>query len=63
MPTYEYQCSACSAQWEEEQSMHDAPSTRCVACGQESAKRLVSGGTGFTLNGGGWYKDGYTKPA
>ncbi len=57
--TYEYQCSACGHEWEAEQSIKDAPLDTCVSCGQKTAKRLVSGGTGFLLKGGGWYADGY----
>lgn len=57
--TYEYACEACGHHWEAEQSIKDAPLKTCSACGKESAKRLVSGGTGFLLKGGGWYADGY----
>jgi putative FmdB family regulatory protein len=64
--TYEYACEACGHQWEAEQSIKDAPLKQCVVCGKEKAKRLVSGGTGFLLKGGGWYADLYSsssKPA
>ncbi len=57
--TYEYACAACGHHWEAEQSIKDAPLKSCAACGKETAKRLVSGGTGFLLKGGGWYADGY----
>ena len=57
--TYEYACEACGHHWEAEQSIKDAPLKTCVACNKQSAKRLVSGGTGFLLKGGGWYADGY----
>ena len=59
--TYEYACEACGHQWEAEQSIKDAPLKECVACGKEKAKRLVSGGTGFLLKGGGWYADLYSS--
>lgn len=59
--TYEYACEACGHQWEAEQSIKDAPLKTCVACGKEKAKRLVSGGTGFLLKGGGWYADLYSS--
>lgn len=59
--TYEYACEACGHQWEAEQSIKDAALKKCVACGQERAKRLVSGGTGFLLKGGGWYADLYSS--
>jgi putative FmdB family regulatory protein len=57
--TYEYECAACGHQWEAEQSIKDNPLKKCVSCGKNKAKRLVSGGTGFLLKGGGWYADGY----
>ena len=61
--TYEYACEACGHQWEAEQSIKDAPLKSCVSCGENKAKRLISGGTGFLLKGGGWYADGYGSKA
>lgn len=60
--TYEYVCQACGHQWEAEQSIKDRPLETCVSCGAARAKRLVSGGTGFLLKGGGWYADLYGSP-
>jgi putative FmdB family regulatory protein len=60
--TYEYVCEVCGHQWEAEQSIKDRPLKKCVSCGVEKAKRLVSGGTGFLLKGGGWYADLYGSP-
>lgn len=60
--TYEYVCEACGHQWEAEQSIKDRPLKECVSCGEGKAKRLVSGGTGFLLKGGGWYADLYGSP-
>ena len=57
--TYEYLCTACGHQWEAEQRISADPLKKCPKCNQESAKRLVSGGMGFILKGGGWYADGY----
>jgi len=57
--TYEYACTACAHHWEEEQSISAPPSTTCPSCHAETARRLVSGGQGFILKGGGWYADGY----
>jgi len=61
--TYEYACEACGHQWEAEQSIKDAALKTCASCGKNKAKRLVSGGTGFLLKGGGWYADGYGSKA
>jgi putative FmdB family regulatory protein len=61
--TYEYACEACGHQWEAEQSIKDPALKKCASCGKNKAKRLVSGGTGFLLKGGGWYADGYGSRA
>ncbi len=62
--TYEYVCTACHHEWEESQSISAPPSTECPKCHASTAKRQISGGTGFVLKGGGWYSDLYssTKP-
>ena len=57
--TYEYVCTSCGHQWESEQSISAAPLRDCPKCKRASAKRQISGGTGFLLKGGGWYADGY----
>jgi putative FmdB family regulatory protein len=61
--TYEYVCEACGHLWEAEQSISEKPLKKCAACGKNHAKRLVSGGAGFLLKGGGWYADGYGSRA
>ena len=59
MPTYEYECQACKKTWEAEQRISDPPITACPACKEPQAKRLISAGAGFRLEGTGWAKDGY----
>lgn len=59
--TYEYTCTACGHYWEATQSIKDAPLETCPSCEARSAKRLVSGGTGFVLKGSGWYADLYSS--
>ena len=61
MPTYEYECKACSHVWETEQKVVDEPIKNCPKCKSDKAVRLISGGTNFILLGGGWYSDGYSK--
>lgn len=56
--TYEYVCKECGHHWEAEQKITDDALTTCPACGKESAERLISGGGGFVLKGGGWFKNG-----
>lgn len=60
--TYEYLCTACGNEWEASQSINDPALKDCPACHQATAKRQVSGGTGFVLKGGGWYSDLYSSP-
>jgi len=59
MLTYEYACSACGHEWEQEQSIVEPPLDVCPACHDKTAKRLVSSGN-FILKGGGWYADLYS---
>ena len=61
--TYEYTCLACHHEWEAEQSISERPLTECPSCHEPQAKRMVSGGAGFILKGGGWYADGYGSAA
>jgi len=58
MTTYEYICTECEHEWEEQQKMSDDPVTICPECEEETAKRLISGGLGFVLKGQGWFKSG-----
>jgi putative FmdB family regulatory protein len=60
MPIYEYQCNACSHQFEEWQKMADAPVTVCPKCKKKKVERLISQ-TSFQLKGGGWYSDLYSS--
>lgn len=62
MPTYDYVCEneECNHKWEEIHSIKADPIKECPECKKETAKRLVSGGTGFVLAGGGWASSGYS---
>ena len=57
---YEYECQSCRTVTVIEHSIHESPAEDCPECGAPTLKRLVSGGLGFLLRGGGWAKDGYT---
>ncbi|MBI5017903.1 MAG: zinc ribbon domain-containing protein [Deltaproteobacteria bacterium] len=52
MPTYDYECQACSRRFERRQPITEAPLRECPECRGE-VHRLVSGGTGFIVKGGG----------
>lgn len=61
MPIYEYECADCGKQFEAFQSISDKPLKKCQFC-QGTVRRLISSSS-FSLKGGGWYKDGYSKPS
>lgn len=61
MPTYEYQCSTCSAEFEVQQSIKDEKGAECPECKNFTYNRLISKGTSFTLKGGGWAADNYSN--
>ncbi|MCU0822572.1 MAG: zinc ribbon domain-containing protein [Spirochaetes bacterium] len=52
MPTYEYICGKCGGRIEQFQNMNDEPLRLCTEC-SGSLKRVISGGTGFIMKGGG----------
>ena len=48
MPTYEHKCqdTDCQHEWEDEYSIKQDPPKACPKCLKETAKRLISGGSG-----------------
>ena len=65
MPTYEYECERCSHKFEIRKEMkYYNTSEKCPRC-HVVAKRLISAGTGFILEGSDWpskeYRNDKTK--
>ncbi len=60
MPTYEYECAKCEAEFEVDQRITDDPIKTCPKCRSRRVKRLISK-TSFVLKGGGWYSDLYSS--
>ena len=60
MPTYPYTCTSCNNEFEVEQRITAEPLVVCEACNQPTLKRLIAN-TSFTLRGGGWASDLYSK--
>jgi putative FmdB family regulatory protein len=58
MPTYEYRCTACGAEFEKFQRMSEEPAADCTACGKPAERRL-SGGAGLLFKGSGFYITDY----
>ncbi|MCU0605985.1 MAG: zinc ribbon domain-containing protein [Candidatus Edwardsbacteria bacterium] len=52
MPTYEYECSSCGKRIARQQAISEKALTQCPECGGQ-VTRLISGGVGFILKGGG----------
>ena len=59
MPIYDFKCKSCEHTFEVLQKYSD-DNPPCEECGKDT-ERLISK-TSFILKGGGWYKDGYSKP-
>ena len=59
---YLYTCAMCEIEKEVEHpiSACDTISIMC-SCGGKMERKIV-GGTGFLLEGSGWYRDGYSTP-
>lgn len=56
---YEYKCSMCQNEFEQEQKITDKSLKECPKCKKEGLQRLISKST-FILKGKNWEKkDGY----
>lgn len=59
MPTYEYQCDACQHNFDEFQSMSEAPLKKCPKCGKKKLRRLFGAGAAIIFKGSGFYQTDY----
>ena len=59
MPTYEYKCDACGAEFERFQSITAQPIKRCPECGKAKVRRLIGTGAGLIFKGSGFYITDY----
>lgn len=59
VPRYDLQCPVCDATWEVQRSMN-ADNPPCPKCGHAPVTQLPAR-TSFTLRGGGWAADHYSK--
>ena len=60
MPIYEFVCPSCEKEMELILKISESNLETCPECGGSGLKKKASM-TSFTLKGGGWYKDGYSK--
>jgi putative FmdB family regulatory protein len=63
MPSYEYKCDACGHEFEEFQSIKDAPLRKCPQCKKNKLRRLISGGAAIVFKGSGFYQTDYRSEA
>lgn len=60
MPTYDYECAACSHTFEKFQSMTARPLRKCPECGGR-VRRLIGTGAGVIFKGSGFYETDYKR--
>lgn len=60
MPSYTYECTSCQDKFDAVHSFTENPHTVCKKCGGVLVK-IIDTPPVFTLKGGGWYADGYSK--
>ena len=63
MPTYEYQCDACDHNFDEFQSINDAPLKKCPKCKKSKLRRVFGTGAAFIFKGSGFYQTDYRSEA
>ena len=59
MPTYDFVCDACGHTFEEWQSFHDEPLTKCPKCKKSKLRRLFGTGAAVLFKGSGFYQTDY----
>ena len=59
MPTYEYHCDECGADFELFQSIKARPIRKCPTCGKRRVRRLIGTGAGIIFKGNGFYATDY----
>jgi len=60
MPIYEYVCSSCGQEKEVMAKVNDPAPASCSHCNESGTlSKKISLGS-FKLEGGGWYKEGYS---
>jgi len=59
VPTYAYECQACSHRFEEFQSITARTLRKCPECSEKRLQRLIGPGAGIIFKGSGFYETDY----
>lgn len=59
MPTYDYECDACSHRFELFQSISADPEKKCPECKKLKLRRLIGTGAAVMFKGSGFYQTDY----
>jgi putative FmdB family regulatory protein len=59
MPTYDYECDACSHEFELFQGINDPVQRKCPKCGKLKLRRLFGTGAAVVFKGSGFYQTDY----
>lgn len=59
MPTYEYECEACTHNFDEFQGITDPPLKKCPKCGKRRLRRVIGAGGAVIFRGSGFYQTDY----
>lgn len=59
MPTYDYECDACSHTFEHFQSISDKVLKKCPECKKQKLRRLFGTGGAIVFKGSGFYTTDY----
>ena len=59
MPTYDYHCDACNAEFEVFEPITAEPQKKCPKCKKNKLRRLFGAGAGVVFKGSGFYQTDY----
>lgn len=59
MPTYDYECDACSHKFEHFQGINDPLLKKCPECKKPKLRRLIGAGGAVMFKGTGFYQTDY----